>query len=201
MKKPLHQQKRSYCEQCQYPTATCICHHVLPVACQSQLTILQHPSEVKAAKNTARLIKLAIKTTNIWVGETANDFLEAQHSLTQSTLPVRVLYPTEHSVKLSDSCPKDQGPYHFVLIDGTWKKAYKLWQLNTWLHTLPSISIEGVRSRYDIRKAPAEHCLSTLEAAAYCLEHTENINCAPLLSLFDARQEIFRQHQLQSQQQ
>lgn len=170
------------------------------MTCESQLTILQHPSEVGVAKNTARLIKLAIKTTNIWVGETARDFLEAQNSLTQSPLPVRVLYPTEHTTMLSESCPQDQGPYHFVLIDGTWKKAYKLWQLNAWLHTLPTISIQDVRSRYDIRKAPAEHCLSTLEAAAFCLEQTEGINCSPLFTLFEARQQTFRQYQLQSQQ-
>lgn len=200
MQKQLHQHQRSYCEQCQYPSSACICSLVSPIRCQSKLTILQHPSEVKAAKNTARLIRLAIESTTIWVGETLEDFVDAQQSIIQSELPVRVLYPTDHSVEFHQACTQEEGPYHFVLIDGTWKKAYKLWQLNRWLHTLPCINIEGVTSNYHIRKAPAEHCLSTLEAAAFCLEQTEGINCSPLLALFDARQQTFRQYQLQSQQ-
>lgn len=195
MQKTLHQHQRAYCKRCQYPQPACICHAVVEISCNSQITILQHPSEVAAAKNTARLLKLAIPTTQIWVGETEEDFLLAKAAILNSTLPVHVIYPSDNANVWGPDTPLTIQPRHFVLLDGTWKKAYKLWQLNTWLHALPPISICGVISGYQIRKAPKASCLSTLEAAAVCLTTGEAINCDALLALFEARQNTFLQHQ------
>lgn len=199
MQKQLQQNKRLYCPRCKYPAATCICASITAIDCQSQVTILQHTSEVKSAKNTARLLPLAIEQVALWVGETADDFAEAQQNIQQTQLPLRVVYPSRHSVDITQVCSKSKAPYHFVLLDGTWKKAFKLWQLNPWLHALPCIHINGVISQYDIRKAPAENCLSTLEAVATCIAQTEGIDCEPLFALFHARQQIFKQYQQQQQ--
>ncbi len=91
-----------------------------------------------------------------------------------------------------------QWPKQIILLDGTWKKAYKLWQLNTWLHTLPTLRIDDVESQYHIRKAPKAGYLSTLEAAAICLEKLEKCNTKPLYNCFNLMQKTFLKHQKKS---
>jgi DTW domain-containing protein YfiP len=51
---------------------------------------MQHPSEVGHAKNSVRLLKLVLPQTQIYVGETGEDFIELQHYLATQTK-----YPNE----------------------------------------------------------------------------------------------------------
>ncbi|OUR97060.1 hypothetical protein A9Q84_12065 [Halobacteriovorax marinus] len=65
--------------------------------------------------------------------------------------------------------------YHFIFIDGTWKKAYKIFKLNSFLQTIPSITIrlEQLSPYSDIRKQK-EFGLSSLEAICETLGTLEN---------------------------
>ncbi len=74
-----------------------------------------------------------------------------------------------------------------ILIDGTWRKAYKIWQLSSNLHTLPSIHLpEGLKGQYLIRKAPSENSLSTVEAGYHMLSILEpERDFSPLLTAFE----------------
>jgi DTW domain-containing protein YfiP len=196
---------RRYCPACHYPLVTCLCAFIAPVDSQIKISILQHPSEVKAAKNTARLAQLCLANTNIWVGESADDFNEIQQNIMQDLHKphtIAVLYPNTKSIDLqrfkarrhlaqrTHSAP----PLHLIFLDGTWRKAYKMWQLNPWLHNLDSITISQMSSQYHIRKAPKEGCLSTLEAIDYCLKELDDCKSSVLLKLFLAMQQPFLQH-------
>ncbi|OUL58905.1 tRNA-uridine aminocarboxypropyltransferase [Pseudoalteromonas ulvae] len=175
---------RTLCENCHYPKSHCLCDVVTQLTHRTRIIILQHPSEVKAAKNTARLLQLSLQNAEIWIGESPEDFLPL-HSLDQSS--TFVVYPDEKAVMLEEYTQSSTQVEALIFLDGTWKKAFKLLQLNNWLTRYPFLSFAVLpTSRYTLRKAPRADSLSTLEAVAYSLATLENIEVAPLYALLDA---------------
>ena len=166
------------------------------------LIILQHPQEARHAKNTAHLIRLCAPNTTIYLGESTSDFKAFQAVVEQSPEDYALIYPSEQSSPLEQHANAQKGPLpfkHLVFIDATWRKAFKIWQLNPWLATLKGFHFSSPpKSQYAIRKAPGEHNLSTLEAAAYALEAGFNEDTSALHELFQAMQRIrFAKHQSQ----
>ncbi|EIT7125424.1 DTW domain-containing protein [Vibrio parahaemolyticus] len=101
-----------------------------------------------------------------------------------------ILYPSEQSQCLSDiACTESERTRktRLILLDGTWKKAYKMWQLSTNLHALTTVKLpEDLQGHYTIRKAPSDNSLSTVEAGFYALSLLEPDNdFSPLLNAFD----------------
>jgi DTW domain-containing protein YfiP len=66
-------------------------------------------------------------------------------------------------------------PSTLIVPDGTWTTARKLLELNPFLQALPRIGFEPSHpSRYHrVRREPAEHCVSTIEAVAQALGELE----------------------------
>ena len=141
--------QRTYCLHCNYPQKTCVCSSVTRIDTHSYIDILQHPTEIKAAKNTARLAALCLPKVRIWSGENSECFTELQKQLQEERRPIALLHPDFHAISLKEFCARanithPQGQplgARFLVLDGTWKKAYKIKQLNPWLNHYPSIAI------------------------------------------------------------
>ncbi|MBB1317719.1 DTW domain-containing protein [Shewanella sp. SR43-4] len=177
---------RSYCIYCQYPQSACVCHAIKQVSSNTEVVVMQHPSEVAHAKNTVRLLKLVMPQMKIYVGEAATDFIELQHYLAAQTKPIYVVYPNEHSQTVAEAGASEAAI--IILVDGTWRKAYRMLQLNPWLLNYPSLHLECEdESQYVIRKAKRSDSLSTLEAAAYTLVALNPAaDIAPIFAVFNA---------------
>lgn len=160
---------RPTCPNCHYPQNACLCASIETMQVTPELIILQDPSEVGHAKNSVRLLELVIPNTQVVVGETADDFSPLRQQLTASGKPVYLVYPSESSVLASEA--KTVGEVILLFLDGTWRKAYKLLQLNPWLQDYPALHLDlDSASNYTIRKASRSDSLSTLEAAAMMLK-------------------------------
>lgn len=176
---------RHYCPTCRYPLNACLCAHVQPIYPQTQLLILQHPSEVEHKKNSVRVLSLVIPDTQVYVGETQGDFAVLRKYLATCNKPIYLVYPSEQSVSVeTQSIPAD---CVLLLIDGTWRKAFKILQLNPWLTQYPAVHLaEGYESRYKIRKSSRSDSLSTLEASAYMLIALDTeLEIQPLIEVFE----------------
>jgi DTW domain-containing protein YfiP len=152
---------------------------------------LQHPAESKHAKNSARLLPLCLDKVEIYIGESADDFLQISNTCQSTPEQFALFYPNESSTVLEQHLSrfKQDMPGTLIFIDATWRKALKMWKLNPWLHTLNCWHFAAPpTSRYQIRKASVNNSLSTLEAVAYALEQTQNTDCQPLHRIFDAMQ-------------
>lgn len=178
--------QRAYCSSCHYPLSACLCTAIKPIYPQHQLVILQHPSEVTHTKNSVRLLQLAVPATQVVVGESAADFAEIRQQL-QQVGKVMLVYPEPEAaaVNAPTSTPE---PCILVLLDGTWRKVYRMLCLNPWLLALPRISLAVENdSAYCIRKAKRSDSLSTLEAAALALQQLQpNLDVQPVLQLLQA---------------
>ncbi|MFK7863311.1 MAG: tRNA-uridine aminocarboxypropyltransferase [Pseudohongiellaceae bacterium] len=184
---PLIMTGRAVCNVCNYPQVVCLCGALIQAEFETELVILQHPSETLQAKNTARLISLVASDVEIIVGETAQDFSALQAQL-KGRGPAVVIFPSTESVPLA-SLPEKDKVKTVILLDGTWRKAKKIWHCNPWLRSLSVCNLEtqGVSS-YRIRRSRETGGVSTLEAAALALETIEGANTEPLYSALEAMQ-------------
>lgn len=88
----------------------------------------------------------------------------------------------------TDASELPRPPRTLIVVDGTWINARKVVERSPLLSALPRIGFTPSRpGNYRIRKEPAEHCLSTIEAVAYVLEVLEAApgRFTPILGSFD----------------
>ncbi len=183
---------RQLCERCQNPVQTCICHAVKPITTNHRVVILQHPSEVTAAKGTVKLIQLTLPQTEVIVGETEEDFAAIRQSLETDDATTFVVYPSDNAKPVEQflsTWPASEHPkITLVFIDGTWKKVHKIRCLNPWLQQFPELTCADARpTDYHIRTQKKQGGLATIEAVAYVLAHTDSIDETPLIDIFNAR--------------
>ncbi|GEA51563.1 DTW domain-containing protein [Vibrio inusitatus NBRC 102082] len=165
-----------------------MCQWVQAVESSIEVVILQHPSEVNQAKGTAKIIELSVSPSHLLVGEDFSTHSLVNQWLSEPNTLNLILFPTQESVEL-DSIVPTLASYHktrLFLIDGTWKKAFKMYQLSSNLHSLQQVHLPTeLKGRYTIRKAPKENALSTVEAAYHALTLMNACDAKPLINAFD----------------
>jgi DTW domain-containing protein YfiP len=131
------------------------------------------------------------------VGEKPEDFLSlSEQCETQQSMAVFYPSPTSADFELATN---PQPIETLLFLDGTWRKALKLWLLNPWLWAIPTYRINPLKpSNYDIRKTKQPNSLSTLEAVSYGLKLNETVDTAPLLALQSAMQRHWGSSHLRS---
>jgi DTW domain-containing protein YfiP len=108
------------------------------------------------------------------VGEDFTNDLKLNTLLCDPENDCAVLYPDENSQILNEEAPAEKNITHLILIDGTWRKAKKIFMLSKNLHTLPTLRLDPKEnSDYRIRKSPTDSALSTLEASIEALKVLE----------------------------
>ncbi|MGB5444603.1 MAG: tRNA-uridine aminocarboxypropyltransferase [Psychromonas sp.] len=175
--------KRAVCKRCLKAQSACICATIESIDNQHFLHVLQDPSEEKNAIGTARILALSLKRCKITVAELFDESLFDLHNC-------YLVFP-DPSAKPAELLVEQKEINHnsvFILLDGSWKKAYKLLMSNPFLQKLPKISINvEQKSQYRIRKSPRDDGLSTVEAGYYLLSQLEK-SCGkfkPLLNSFE----------------
>lgn len=177
---------RVQCPHCLRPQTHCLCELIPQLESRTRVLLLQHPSEVNHALNTARLAALGLTNAELRVGEVFDDLAAL---LNPPGYRARLLFPGDDAQLIQTQTPQDENlPLLLVVPDGTWRKARKLLHLNPLLAQLPRVTLpEGAVSRYRLRKAPGPGALSTLEAIVQALEILEApTSFAPLLRPFEA---------------
>jgi DTW domain-containing protein YfiP len=151
---------RKYCIECNKAQSACICSFVENVENLIPITILRHSSEKGKEKATADLISKSLSNCRIIDGETfkADEVLMSEH--------INLLvYPNNDSEVIVNNSSHDHKNIHLIFIDGTWKKAYKIYQVNSFLHELKSVELElQTESPYSEIRKQRKHGLSTYEA-------------------------------------
>ena len=177
---------RVQCPRCLRPQTHCLCELIPQLESRTRVLLLQHPSEVNHALNTARLAALGLTNAELRVGEVFDDLAAL---LNRPGYRTRLLFPGDDAQLIQTDMSHDEHlPLLLVVPDGTWRKARKLLHLNPLLAQLPRVTLpEGAVSRYRLRKAPGPGALSTLEAIVQALEVLEApTSFAPLLRPFEA---------------
>lgn len=175
--------KRSRCARCRRPLNYCLCADIPSLHTTTELLVIQHPSEQGHALNTARLLCLGLDAATLLVAEQVPADWAAW--LQEPDYHTELLFPGPQAGLLTAAEP--ERPRRLVLLDGTWRKARKLYYLNPVLQQLPQVALPaGQRSRYRLRKASEPDALSTLEAGVVALGMLEpDTDFSPLLCPFE----------------
>ena len=87
----------------------------------------------------------------------------------------------------------------FILLDGTWDEARKMFRKSPYLQNFPVLSLQPEQlSRYQLRRAQSAAHLCTAEVGALCLHLANEPQAAAALQAYF---EVFTEHYLQAKQQ
>ena len=193
---------RAVCQTCGRPQKVCICDFIQPIENLVEIGILQHPSEVKQIKGTALIAQLSLNRSQLWVGEDLTE-LPGLVDWLKSSPNIYLLYPEidnqeeAYSSFYMEEVVKALEPLNGVeaikvlVLDGTWRKTFKIMQLNPQLRALNRIELNPVlESKYRVRKQRDTKSLSTVEAIYEVLSQLESNaeKYQPLLDAFDLMQ-------------
>jgi len=177
---------REVCYTCRRAKIACLCGRVESQANNIKVIVLQHPDESNNAKGSAIIAELGLKQYQRWIGEDFRQHAGLNACLQAFAHEILILYPSPHAQALTD---KPTGVVKYLLIiDATWRKAKRIWEINPQLQALCCVKLANNKStHYRIRKAPQPGYLSTVESIVEGLRVLEGDENAyqPLLTLFD----------------
>jgi tRNA-uridine aminocarboxypropyltransferase len=171
---------RLLCCHCQRPESTCICRFISQVKNKMPIIVLQHPNEVAQAKGSLTILARSLTQCSVIVGENFSENEQLNQVLSQYDEQAFLLYPHEQALTLNSKAIEKQKEKAvnngcLILIDATWKKAYRMFMLSKNLHKVQKLQLPpNCTSHYQIRKTSVVNGLSTLEACCYSLALLEN---------------------------
>jgi len=162
-----------------------VCPHVPRIANRTPVLLLQHPRERLHPLGTVRLARLGLANLRLAIYGAGH---ESEHDWLTEPLPAgaALLFPAPGARDLA-SLTVDERPNALVVLDGTWSQARSMWKALPALQTLPRVVITPRdASLYRVRREPAAHCRSTIEAIVQALEilEPETEGFAELLAAF-----------------
>ncbi len=185
--------KRAFCHQCSRPARVCLCDAVTTIDNPIDVTIYRHSSETNKAVGTAVLCQLSLKNIRIIDGDTVMLDDNPQGKRRVLLFPPLADGSSELIPPLTPQQIHRDGfspPVELIVLDGSWKKARKMYYLSPELYRLPKLRLDvsATEANYTIRKAEKSGQLSTLEAIASALSSIENNRqkYRPLLALQQA---------------
>lgn len=174
------------CQGCLLPEKNCLCDDIVPQTARSRFCLVMFDTEPMKPSNTGRLIADILPDTQAfgW-SRTAPDplLLEAVRNPDYQPLVVFPAAYADADRPVLTAPPLSGKPPLFIMLDGTWTEARKMFRKSPWLDALPVMSLTVTApSRYTLREAHGvgQHC--TAEVAAALLEQAGDSQAARALS-------------------
>lgn len=133
-----------------------------------------HPDEQYKPTNTGRLIADCVPQTRIFTWhrkEPPAGFSELCQDPAYAPMVVFPAPPERYEERLIESPPTTSAKPVFILLDGTWQQAGKMFRLTQYLQSLPVLSLSpAYASGYRLRRSVHAGQLCTAEVAAELLQ-------------------------------
>lgn len=154
---------RAFCSSCDFLKSRCLCSTLKLLDNKLHLVVLQHHSENKHPLNTVRIMQKSLNKITVLSGENFSSHEELNTLLSHHENRCVLLFPNKEALLIEQKSNKKIS--HLILIDGTWRKAKKIFTSSTNLHSLECIRLSPEKeSNYRIRKTPGKEAMSSLEA-------------------------------------
>jgi DTW domain-containing protein YfiP len=196
------------CTGCRLPPSHCICGMRPSATTRAGVCLLMADIEPLKPSNTGWLVADVIADTFAfgWARTEVDPALAAL--LADPQWQPYVVFPGEyaaparvvHGVEPApvDAAAAAKRPL-FILLDGTWSEARKMFRKSPWLDQLPVLALQPEQvSRYALRRSRRDDHFCTSEVAALCLELAGEDLAAQAL---DAWLDVFTRHYLQAKHQ
>lgn len=187
------------CDYCMLSTEFCICSHQPTVQSSAAFMLIMFDYEMIKPSNTGRLIADVVPDTFAFKWSRTEPNADMLAILQDEQWQPFIIFPEEYVVERARvhegpvCVPEGKRPL-YILLDGSWREAKKIFKKSDWLQSLPVISFDpDIVSQYQIRTAAKDNQLATAEVASLVLElHGEQHNSDILSCWFD----VFRERYL-----
>ena len=173
------------CQGCLLPKRNCLCSHISPQPATSRFCLVMFDTEPLKPSNTGRLIADVLPETQAFMWSRTDVDPALLAAIADPTRQAYVVFPgsfVQPPREVFTSLPPEGKPPLFIMLDGTWNEARKMFRKSPWLDALPVMSLNVTApSRYTLREAHGEgqHC--TAEVAAALLEQAGDLAAAQAL--------------------
>ncbi|WP_110598528.1 tRNA-uridine aminocarboxypropyltransferase [Salinicola lusitanus] len=189
------------CEGCRLPALNCLCPYRVTATSDAQVWLLTHPYEHNKPTNTGRLIADVLPQTETFTWYRTAPEARLLELLADRRYVPFVVFPDDqpdyqHRVvdeRAVIGAKQDGFIPVFILIDGTWRQARRIFRKSPYLENLPVLPLHTDRlTRYRLRKPASAAHLCTAEVAAELLRKTGDAVAANVLDdYFDAFNESY----------
>ena len=190
------------CEGCRLPPGHCLCGHIRAQSTRAGFCLLMGDIEPVKPSNTGWLVADVVQDTSAFGWSRTELDPGVNRLLSEPQWQPYVVFPGEYTTPdrvVSAPAPQDGKRPLFVLLDGTWSEARKMFRKSPYLDNLPVLSLLPEQiSTYRLRRSTRDDHLCTSEVAAVCLGLAGEDQAARLLQ---AHLDLFTQHYLRAKQQ
>ncbi|MBK4728265.1 MULTISPECIES: tRNA-uridine aminocarboxypropyltransferase [Erwiniaceae] len=185
------------CQRCLLPQKNCLCDTIDSQQARSRFCLVMFDSEPLKPSNTGRLIADILPDTLAFGWSRTEPDAALLEAVRDPRYQPVVVFPESYADAgraVLNSPPTSGKPPLFIMLDGTWTEARKMFRKSPWLDTLPVMSLTLTRpSNYQLRVAHAEgqHCTAEV-AAELLLQAGDTAAGEALFRHFD----LFRQRYL-----
>jgi len=161
------------CDGCRLPTDACICQWRQLVAVECEFWLLTHHNELYKPTNTGRLILDSIAQTRIFEWSRTEPSPDLLAALQDERYSPCLVFPSgdDYVHRMLERVPGGERIPAFIILDGTWRQARRIFRHSRYLHHLPVIEPNRKRSsRYKLRRSTDDAHLCTAEVAIALLE-------------------------------
>lgn len=194
-------QSRGYklerCQGCCIAVERCICTHKPSCQSEAAFLLLMYDDEVLKPSNTGRLIADLIDDTHAFLWSRTEPSTELLALLDDPQWQPLVVFPESYAaperpvVNQVPASDPNKRPL-FILLDGTWREAKKMFRKSPYLDQFPVLSmkldegqpVQTITHRHRVRQAGIDGQLATAEVAARVLDSYGEHHNAQLLDLW-----------------
>lgn len=174
------------CDECQLPQLNCLCPYRVETDARVRFWLITHRLERYKPTNTGRLIKDCLPHTEIFGWARTEPDPRLLQRLDDPRFAPFLIFPDDqddYAARVTDY--QDPGEHRipvFIILDGTWRQARKMFRHSPYLDRLPIVSLHTERTtRYRLRTPASAQHLCTAEVAAELLRMSGDGNAAEVL--------------------
>ncbi|WP_261844180.1 tRNA-uridine aminocarboxypropyltransferase [Aliamphritea ceti] len=156
------------CESCFLRTDKCICELRSSVSASVEFCLLTHNDEIYKPSNTGRLIRGSINATRCFIWHRTEVDPELLELIENSEVNTYIVFPPgdDYLERMTEYKSEPDKRNVFIVLDGTWRQARRMFRLSAYLQNVPLISLQNApASRYGLRKTEEVSQLCTAEVA------------------------------------
>ncbi|VEB66998.1 Uncharacterized conserved protein [Providencia rustigianii] len=173
------------CQYCLLPIPQCLCDETVSVQVKSQFCLIMFDGEVFKPSNTGKLIADILPDTLAYQWSRTEPDSQLLAVLQDTTRQPYLIFPDSYAqndrIVVNQPSISDK-PALFILLDGTWPEARKMFRKSPYLDNIPMLSInDKARTDYLLRIPSREEQHCTVEVAATVLEQAGDIEASKQL--------------------
>lgn len=174
------------CPHCLLPKRLCLCHTFSASSADCRFCLVMYDTEPLKPSNTGRLIADVLPDTAAFLWSRTEASPELLALLASQDYQPYVIFPASYAAPervTTQVIPESGKRPLFIILDGTWTEARKMFRKSPYLDSLPVLSIESLESSdYRLREASHKEQLCTAEVAVSLLHLAGEASAAESLS-------------------